>query len=114
LNRLLSELENKLTYSEYDLCVRTLDKFLKDKKDKREAAEFFLMAYDYRLDEVEADVRDVERHNLSITARLWALSTSAAGVFGGLISFMILPLLIRIEANTRSPLITQPRSTQSH
>lgn len=81
--------------------IPILDKFLTNKKDKRIAARWFCLEYEIKCDAREREIAKVNLHNQMRESRMWSLTTAAGGVFGGLISFMILPLLIRIETNTR-------------
>jgi uncharacterized Zn finger protein (UPF0148 family) len=101
LERTIDGLYAKLDWDEHQKFLDALDQFLQRQKDKLLAAEWFCNEYETKYESREIQLRADELHNQIVSARLWLLATTAAAVFGGLISFMVLPLLIRIEANTR-------------
>jgi hypothetical protein len=100
LNR-IRKLAREFKSGEYEEFLQNLDSFLAAQKDKNKAAYWFCSECESNLTERERQIEVNKLHNEIRSGRMWSLTTVAGGLFGGLIGFMVLPLLIRIEANTR-------------
>jgi hypothetical protein len=88
---------------EYEQLLARLDTFLSKQKDKDKnlAVEWFCGQYDSRYAEREAVIEAQRLNNERVSANLFSLLWGGFCTFLGLMGFIIFPLLVRIEANTR-------------
>jgi uncharacterized Zn finger protein (UPF0148 family) len=97
----IAKLARELRSGEYEDFLGNLDQFLASQKDRNKAAQWFCNEYESSVEARDREIESNKFHNEMRSGRMWSLTTVAGGLFGGLIGFMVLPLLIRIEANTR-------------
>ena len=98
----IESLREKLDSDDLTDFLNEFDRFVGRQQNKLIAADWFCAEFEFNFEAREQQRRADELHNSMVTGRLSLLATSAITMFGGLIGFMILPLLIRIEANTRN------------
>ncbi|HEY4234741.1 MAG TPA: hypothetical protein VGM76_15005, partial [Lacipirellulaceae bacterium] len=92
-----------LSDDDYEELLARLDAFLSKQKDKDKnfAVEWFCEQYDSRYVERETAIEAKRLNNERVSANLFSLLWGGFCTFLGLMGFIIFPLLVRIEANTR-------------
>ncbi len=88
------------------LCSE-LDSFLAGQRDKtpealNEAAMWYVFRFESGVRDAKQQQERVERQIVQARAEQWGYLTVIMGCFGAALGFLVLPLLIQIERNTRS------------
>ena len=103
-SQLLDDIMGILTDAEYSEFVAKLETFLEKQQsqDRQLALTWYCSRYLREKERYSSDLQADKVHNIAVSAALISLVWIAICTSLGLMAFIAFPLLIRIEANTRS------------